>query len=206
MRSRHALVLLVPVISVSCTSLLGDGSYHIITDDGGSLDMDGTVGPEAAPGDVTQGGGDDRAAASVSSTASSRGGRGSVSSSSTTVVVTTAISSSAGTTSTTPSTTSSASATTSTVSLTDAGCVVLPINTLYSFNTTGAVCIESTGAVTGGWQASNVSGRTVTIIGATTQTGVSATGNIGAIAPDGNGIVTWEFTAGTYTYASMSWY
>ncbi|MGA7122426.1 MAG: hypothetical protein WBY94_20150 [Polyangiaceae bacterium] len=73
-----------------------------------------------------------------------------------------------------------------------------------AFGTLGAVCVKFAGTVSG-WNASNVQGRSATVVGSTMQ--VLATipegRNQPAIGPGGDGFIYWNFTSGMYTYAAM---
>jgi hypothetical protein len=77
-----------------------------------------------------------------------------------------------------------------------------------NFGTTGAVCVEFKGTVTG-WNASNVQGRMVVVTGATTQNppiSGSSLGNQPGMGPGADGYIYWNFTggAGAVTFASTS--
>jgi hypothetical protein len=74
-----------------------------------------------------------------------------------------------------------------------------------NFGTVGAVCVELMGGITsqyGGWNSSNVTGRTVTLNGTTVPVG----GASGVVAAGPNGYAIWAWTAGADSYASMSFY
>jgi hypothetical protein len=77
-----------------------------------------------------------------------------------------------------------------------------------NFNVMGAVCVTYMGTVTG-WNASNVQGRTVTVVGSTTQmptiTGDSI-GNQPGLSPGADGYIYWNFSAGSVDYSSISTY
>jgi hypothetical protein len=85
---------------------------------------------------------------------------------------------------------------------------VIPIAMLGAavvFDTTGPVCVTYMGGSITGWNASNVDGRGVTVVGSTTQTldPIPNTNQPGEGAgPDG--YIYWNFTAGTASYAAMS--
>jgi hypothetical protein len=87
------------------------------------------------------------------------------------------------------------------------GATVIPLTVLGSavvFGTTGAVCVTYMGSVTG-WNASNVEGRSVTVMGSTTQTLAMIPGeNQPGLMPGADGYIYWNFTSGTASYASMS--
>jgi hypothetical protein len=77
--------------------------------------------------------------------------------------------------------------------------------TVGNFNTTGAVCVKLLGGIVsqyGGWNSSNVTGRTVTLNGVM----VPVAGAAGAVPPGPDGYAIWEWTAGADLYASMSLY
>jgi len=70
----------------------------------------------------------------------------------------------------------------------------------------GAVCVTLHGNVPTGWNASNVTGRTVTAVGSTTQTPTISGPNLGnqpPIAAGADGYVYWNWSAGSLTYADM---
>jgi hypothetical protein len=74
------------------------------------------------------------------------------------------------------------------------------------FNTTGAVCITYRGSVNG-WNASNVNGRSVTVVGSTTQMPLVVDDSIAnqpGLLPGTDGYIYWNFTTGTASYASLS--
>jgi hypothetical protein len=89
----------------------------------------------------------------------------------------------------------------------DAGYTVLTMSKLdraVMFDTTGPVCISYKGDI-GGWTAANVSGRKVTVVGSTTQTlNTIATGNQPGLKAGTDGYIYWNFTAGVYSYASLT--
>jgi hypothetical protein len=73
-----------------------------------------------------------------------------------------------------------------------------------SFGTTGAVCVTYMGNITG-WQASNVDGRSVTVVGSTTQTlATIPNANQPGLNAGADGYIYWNYSAGTETYTSMS--
>jgi hypothetical protein len=75
-----------------------------------------------------------------------------------------------------------------------------------NFNVLGAVCVTYMGAVTG-WNASNVQGRTVTVVGSTTQMPAISGDSIGnqpGLSPGADGYIYWNFSAGTVDYSSIS--
>jgi hypothetical protein len=75
--------------------------------------------------------------------------------------------------------------------------------TVGDFGTTGAVCVKVLGGIVsqyGGWNSSNVTGRTVTLNGMSVPVG----GSQGAVAPGPDGYATWQWTAGADSYASMA--
>jgi hypothetical protein len=76
---------------------------------------------------------------------------------------------------------------------------------ISNFNSTGPVCIQYKGNVTG-WNSNNSQGRTITASGATTVVipGASGVPNQPGITAGADGYVYWNFTAGTYSYAGMS--
>ena len=87
------------------------------------------------------------------------------------------------------------------------GAVVIPmtkLNTTYKFNTVAAVCVTYKGYVSG-WNGSNVQGRSVTVIGATTRTLATIAENAvqPSVAPSSDGYIYWNFSIGLYAYASM---
>jgi hypothetical protein len=71
---------------------------------------------------------------------------------------------------------------------------------------TQAVCVTFMGSVPDGWNASNVSGCSVTVTGGgATQmiTGTAAQGNQPAMPAGTDGFVYWNFTAGCMNYGSV---
>ena len=77
--------------------------------------------------------------------------------------------------------------------------------TAGNFGTTGAVCVKVMGGIVsmyGGWNSSNVTGRTVTLNGTTVPVG----GAQGAVPAGPDGYAIWEWSAGADSYASMSLY
>jgi hypothetical protein len=88
------------------------------------------------------------------------------------------------------------------------GATVIAMTALgnVNFGTAGAVCITFMGNVNG-WNASNVQGRTVTVVGSTTQSPAISGDNLGnqpGIMPGADGYVYWNYTAGQVSYASMA--
>jgi hypothetical protein len=74
-----------------------------------------------------------------------------------------------------------------------------------NFGTAGAVCITYMGSVDG-WNASNVQGRSVTVVGSTTQSPAITGDNLPnqpGIVPGADGYVYWNYTAGQVNYSSM---
>ncbi len=87
------------------------------------------------------------------------------------------------------------------------GAVVIPmtkLNTTYKFNTVAAVCVTYKGYVSG-WNGSNMQGRSVTVIGATTRTLATIAENAlqPSVAPSSDGYIYWNFSIGIYAYSSM---
>jgi hypothetical protein len=89
-----------------------------------------------------------------------------------------------------------------------ANVTVLVMPTLYSlvqFNTGGAVCVKFKGSV-GSWNASNAAGRSVTLVGGgvtqSLKTIVDNQNQPGMIA-GADGYIYWNFTAGTFFFASV---
>jgi hypothetical protein len=72
------------------------------------------------------------------------------------------------------------------------------------FNTTSAICVQTSDTVNG-WNASNVTGRTCTVNGtAVTIPAGGSLDNQPAVPAGANGLVTWQWSAGAVSYASMS--
>ncbi len=75
-----------------------------------------------------------------------------------------------------------------------------------SFRTTNSVCVTYMGTLTG-WSASNVEGRSVTVVGATTQM-FTVSGDLVASEraplPGADGYIYWIWTSGTEAFSSMS--
>jgi hypothetical protein len=83
---------------------------------------------------------------------------------------------------------------------------VFTADTYGDFNTTGAVCVKLLGGITnsgGGWVASNVAGRTLTLNGASV---ANTEGAQGVVAPGPDGYAIWEWSAGSVSYAGMDFY
>jgi len=84
--------------------------------------------------------------------------------------------------------------------------LVMPTrDSLVQFNTGGAVCVKFKGGIDG-WNASNAAGRSVTLVGG------GATQTLKTIVDDQNqpgmtagtdGYIYWNFTAGTFFFASV---
>jgi hypothetical protein len=84
--------------------------------------------------------------------------------------------------------------------------LVMPtLDSLIQFNTGGAVCVKFKGGIDG-WNASNAAGRSVTLVGG------GATQTLKTIVDDQNqpgmtagtdGYIYWNFTAGTFFFASV---
>ncbi len=75
-----------------------------------------------------------------------------------------------------------------------------------NFGSAGAVCVTYMGTVSG-WNASSVTGRTVTAVGSTTQTPTimgDQLGNQPGLAPGADGYIYWNFSAGSESYSAMS--
>jgi hypothetical protein len=80
------------------------------------------------------------------------------------------------------------------------------LSSLVKFNTTGAVCVTYMGSVNG-WSAAETEGRSVTIVGSTTQTVLPITDDTyGPLSPGADGYIYWNFTAGTSSSAEMTAY
>jgi hypothetical protein len=79
------------------------------------------------------------------------------------------------------------------------------IGTPVAFGTVGAVCVSYKGSV-GGWNASSTEGRSVTVVGSTTQhlATIPAGMNQPGIGPGADGYIYWNFTSGTYSYAAVN--
>jgi cytoskeletal protein RodZ len=88
------------------------------------------------------------------------------------------------------------------------GATVIAMTALgnVNFDTAGAVCITYMGNVDG-WNASNVQGRSVTVVGSTTQSPAITGDNLPnqpGIMPGADGYVYWNYTAGQVNYSSMA--
>ena len=85
----------------------------------------------------------------------------------------------------------------------ETGCASFP-----SFNTTGAVCVKVQVNTVNGWNASNVQGRTATVVGASTQGPITPTNgtiaNQAGLSAGADGFVYFNFTAGSMAYGSMA--
>jgi hypothetical protein len=83
--------------------------------------------------------------------------------------------------------------------------VMTKVGTAVKFNTTGAVCVTLMGALSG-WNASNVQGRSVTVVGSSTQTlsTIPEGANQPGLGAGPDGYVYWNFNVGLYTYASVT--
>jgi hypothetical protein len=76
-----------------------------------------------------------------------------------------------------------------------------------NFGTTGPVCVTFHGNVNG-WNASNVTARTVIVTGSTTQMPAVTGGSIPnqpSLTASSDGYIYWNYTggAGAFTYAAM---
>jgi hypothetical protein len=77
------------------------------------------------------------------------------------------------------------------------------------FGVTSAACVIVVGGMPGGWGCANADGRTVTVVGATTQTftgSVCGGTQAGRVVPGADGNVYVNFTAGTYNFTSFYCY
>ncbi len=90
-----------------------------------------------------------------------------------------------------------------------AGAVMVAITKTVSsgnFGTAGPVCVTYMGSVMG-WNASSVQGRSVTVVGNTTEmpavSGDIVTNQPG-LMPGADGYIYWNWTAGTASYSAMS--
>jgi hypothetical protein len=87
----------------------------------------------------------------------------------------------------------------------DAGVIAMPATkNSGNFNELGAVCVTYIGNING-WQASNTVGRSVTVVGATTQTLATIPNeNQPGLNAGADGYIYWNYSAGTENYTSMS--
>jgi hypothetical protein len=79
------------------------------------------------------------------------------------------------------------------------------LNTVVKLGTIGRVCVQFKGTVSGGWNASSVEGRSVTVTGSTTRTitNIPEGTNQPALLPGSDGYIYWNYTAGYFSYATM---
>jgi len=163
---------------------------------GGSSASGGDAGGSNPASTSSAGGG---APASSSSSTTGAGPSATSSSSSTGSGSTSSSSSSTSASSTTSSSSSSSSTSSGTVGAPCAGAVDIVANQNVALGTTSAACYR-TNVTIAGWQCSNFDGRTVTVDGA-----VLACGTV----PSGtwtDGYVYFAISAGTYSYASFSFW
>jgi len=162
---------------------------------GGSSASGGDAGGSNPASTSSAGGG----APASSSSSTTGAGPSATSSSSSTGSGSTSSSSSTSASSTTSSSSSSSSTSSGTVGAPCAGAVDIVANQNVALGTTSAACYR-TNVTIAGWQCSNFDGRTVTVDGA-----VLACGTV----PSGtwtDGYVYFAISAGTYSYASFSFW
>ena len=162
---------------------------------GGSSASGGDAGGSNPASTSSAGGG----APASSSSSTTGAGPSATSSSSSTGSGSTSSSSSTSASSTTSSSSSSTSTSSGTVGAPCAGAVDIVANQNVALGTTSAACYR-TNVTIAGWQCSNFDGRTVTVDGA-----VLACGTV----PSGtwtDGYVYFAISAGTYSYASFSFW
>jgi hypothetical protein len=72
-----------------------------------------------------------------------------------------------------------------------------------AFDTTGAVCVTYEGNIDG-WGADSAEGRSVTVVGATTQTLTPIPmGDQPGLDAGADGYIYWNYSAGTFNFTSM---